>query len=172
MERLEAEIYAWATDSPHAPVIQALQGFRGVKELTAVTLVAEIGTFSRFRHPEQLMSHAGVFPREFSSGARTRRGGITNVGNSHVRFVLGEAAWAYRYKPAVKQRLRDRQKGLDPEVLRVSLKAQERLHRTYWRLLSRGKPSTVAVTAVARELLGFLWAVACHVETTSGEVAA
>ena len=172
VERLEAEIHAMATESRHAPVIQALQALKGVREVTAVTLVAEIGEFSRFRSPAQLMAYSGLVPREFSSGAQTRRGGITKTGNAHVRFVLGEAAWAYRHRPAVKAPLRARQQGVDPEVLRISLKAQQRLHRKYWRLLGRGKPSTVAATAVARELLGFAWAIACHVEAQRTRVAA
>ncbi|MEW6045692.1 MAG: IS110 family transposase [Bacillota bacterium] len=172
VERLEAEIHAIAMESRHAPVIQALQALKGVREVTAVTLVAEVGEFSRFRSPAQLMAYAGLVPREHSSGAQTRRGGITKTGNAHVRFVLGEAAWAYRHRPAIRNPLRTRQRGAGPEVLRIALKAQQRLHRKYWRLLARGKPSTVAATAVARELLGFAWAVACHVEAQQAPVAA
>lgn len=172
VERLEAEIHSWATESSHAPVIKALQALRGIQELTAVTLVAEIGEFSRFRNPEQLMAYAGLVPREYSSGLSCRRGGITKTGNTNIRFVLGEAAWSYRYKPAVKGRLRVRQQGVDPEVLRISLKAQERLHRKYWSLLTHGKQTTVAATAVARELLGFIWAIACHIEQKSQLIAA
>lgn len=170
--RLEAEIHSWATESSHAPVIQALQALRGVQELTAVTLAAEIGEFSRFRNPEQLMAYSGLVPREYSSGLSSRRGGITKTGNTHIRFVLGEAAWSYRYKPAVRDRLKVRQQGADPEVLRISLKAQERLHRKYWSLLGHGKQTTVAATAVARELLGFIWAIACYIENKSQLAAA
>lgn len=164
VERLEAEIHEAAMESTRAPVIKALQALKGVGEITAVTVVTEIGEFSRFQRAESLMSYAGLVPREYSSGVRTRRGGISKAGNNHIRFVLGEAAWAYRYKPSVKAPLRKRQEGLDPEVLRISLKAQERLHRKYWRLLSKGKQSSVAATAVARELLGFMWAIGCYVE--------
>jgi len=172
VERLEAEIHTWATECSHTPVIKALQTLRGVQELTAVTLAAEIGEFSRFRNPEQLMAYAGLVPREYSSGLSSRRGGITKTGNTHIRFVLGEAAWSYRYKPAVRDRLRVRQQGADPEVLNISLKAQERLHRKYWSLLGHGKQTTVAATAVARELLGFIWAIACYIEQKSQQVAA
>jgi len=164
LDRLQAELHAGATESPQAPVIRALQALKGVGEITALTLVAEVGQFSRFSHPEQLMSYSGLVPREHSSGAQSRRGSITKTGNAHLRFVLGEAAWSARYKPAVKAALRARQTGLDPEVLRISMKAQQRLHRTYWRLVNRGKATNVAATAVARELLGFVWAIGCYVE--------
>lgn len=166
LERLESEIHSWATEGPQAPVIQALQALKGVREITAVTVTAEIGQFSRFDRAEQIMGYSGLVPREHSSGSSTWRGGITKSGNSHVRFVLGESSWAYRHQPATKAPLRARQKGLDPEVIRIAMKAQQRLHRTYWRLLNRGKSPSVAATAVARELLGFMWAIACHVEAT------
>ncbi|MEW6047459.1 MAG: transposase, partial [Bacillota bacterium] len=172
VERLKGEIHAMATESRQARVIQALQAIKGVQEVTAVSLVAEIGEFSRFGSAAELMAYAGLVPRGFSSGAQTRRGGITKTGNGHVRFVLGEAAWAYRHRPAVKAPLRARQQGAYPDVLRVALKAQERLQRKYWRLLSRGKPSTVAATAVARELLGFAWAIGCCVEAKRTHAAA
>ena len=172
VERIEAEIHAYATDSAQAPVIQALQALRGIREITAVSLVAEIGQFSRFRSPAQLMAYSGVVPREYSSGARTWRGNISKTGNRNVRFVLGEAAWAYRFNPAVKESLRQRQQGLDPEVLHISMKAQQRLHRKYMGLLGRGKQTTVAITAVARELIGFIWAIACYVEQQKQAVAA
>lgn len=172
VERIEAQIHAYATDSAQAPVIQALQALRGIREITAVSLVAEIGQFSRFRSPAQLMAYSGVVPREYSSGARTWRGNISKTGNRNVRFVLGEAAWAYRFNPAVKESLRQRQQGLDPEVLHISMKAQQRLHRKYMGLLGRGKQTTVAITAVARELIGFIWAIACYVEQQKQAVAA
>lgn len=172
VERIEAEMHAWATESTHAPVIQALQALKGIREITAVTLVAEIGEFSRFRHPAQLMAYAGLVPREYSSGSQSRRGGITKTGNSHVRFVLGEAAWAYRFRPKAKEELRRRQRSADPEVVQISMKAMQRLHRKYWSLLGRGKQNTVAATAVARELIGFIWSVACHVESKAEKTAA
>lgn len=172
VERLEAEIHAVATQGRYAPLIQALQALKGVREIVALTLAAEIGRFSRFRSPASLMAYAGVVPREASSGARTHRGGITKTGNAHVRFVLGEAAWAYRYNPGIKAPLRKRHEGLDPEVIRIALKAQERLHRTYRHLINRGKPATVATTAVARELLGFAWAIASYIENRDEAAAA
>jgi transposase len=172
LERLEAELHALATESEHAPVIQALQALKGVREVTAVTLVAEVGAFSRFRSPAQLIAYAGLVPREYSSGAQSRRGGVTKTGNSHIRFALGEAAWANRFKPGVRVALRRRQEGLDPEVIQIAMKAQLRLHRKYWGLLGRGKQTTVAATAVAREMLGFIWSIACYVESKGKKVAA
>ncbi len=164
IKRLEAEIHLQATDSVHAPVIQALQTFRGVAELTATTLVAEVGLFSRFDNPAQLMAYAGLVPREHSSGSSRWQGGITKTGNAHPRRVVVEAAWSYRYPSAVKGPLRKRYEGQPAEIQAIAWKAQQRLHRKYVRLVARGKPTTVALTAVARELLGFLWDAARRVE--------
>jgi len=172
VKRLEAEIHEQASNSVHAPVIQALETLRGVAEVTAVTLVAEIGEFSRFSNPRQLMAFAGVTPREHSSGGTTRKGGITKAGNAHVRRVLLEAAWSYRYAPALKGGLRRRQEGQNPQLQAIAWKAQNRLHRKYHRLVLRGKSPAVAATAVARELLGFVWAIACKVEETRRTMAA
>ncbi|GMA64859.1 IS110 family transposase [Alicyclobacillus fastidiosus] len=164
IQRLEQEIHVQATDSFHAPVIQALQTLRGVAEVTATSLVAEIGQFSRFSNPRQLMAYAGLVPREYSSGANRWQGGITKTGNAHVRHILAESAWSYRYSPAIKGRIKQRQEGQSPQTQAIAWKAQDRLHRKYFRLISRGKNHSVAVTAVARELLGFIWAIGCMAE--------
>lgn len=164
IQRLDTEIHEQATTSVHAPVIQALQTLRGVGEVTAVTMVAEVGSFHRFRNPRPLMAYAGVVPSEHSSGASRRQGGITKTGNAHLRRVLVEAAWAYRYPPAIKGNLRQRQQGQSGEVQAIAWQAQHRLHRRYRRMTARGKPRPVTVTAVARELLGFVWSIACQVE--------
>ncbi|MCA0985660.1 IS110 family transposase [Halobacillus yeomjeoni] len=165
ISRLEEEILNQATDSVHAPMIQALQGLRGVALITAASLVAEIGSFERFASPRQLMAYAGLVPSESSSGDRRKQGEITKTGNSHVRRLLIESAWSYRYQPAVKGKLKKRLEGLPPESQAISWKAQHRLHKKYYRLLSRGKEKAKAVTAVARELAGFIWAMAHEVET-------
>lgn len=167
IKRLEAEIHVQATESVHAPVIQALQVLRGVAEVTAASMVAEVGEFSRFDNPRQLMAFTGIVPSETSSGGKRRQGSITKTGNAHLRRVVVEAAWSYRYPPAVKATLRKRQEGQEPEILAISWKAQDRLHRKYTRLLFKGKSGPVAATAVARELLGFIWAIACKVEAES-----
>lgn len=164
LRRLEEEIREQARFSVHAPVIQALQALRGVGEVVAVTAVAEVGWFSRFARASQLMAYAGIVPREYSSGARRRHGAITKTGNAHLRRVLVEAAWAYRHPPGLKAALRRRYEGQPPEVQQVAWKAQERLCRRYRRMTARGKPTGVAVTAVARELVGFMWALARIVE--------
>jgi transposase len=167
IERLEKEIHEQAVASHHTPVIQALQTLRGVAEVTATTLVAEIGEFSRFRNPRQLMAFTGVTPSEGSSGSSRRQGKITKTGNSHVRRIIVESAWSYRYPPALKAALKKRQQGQDPDAQSIAWKAQDRLHRKYMKLLFKGKPSPIVATAVARELLGFIWAIACKVETSS-----
>lgn len=146
-------------------VIAALQALRGVAQVCAATIVTEVGQLSRFTTPRQLMSYSGAVASEHSSGTRTRRGGITKTGNAHLRRVIIEAAWAYRYRPHVGPVLRKRQAGLPLEVTAIAWKAQHRLCRRYQRLSRRGKCRQQVVTAVGRELLGFIWAIGRHVET-------
>ncbi|EZP77231.1 transposase [Parageobacillus genomosp. 1] len=164
MKRIEAEIHQEAIHSEHAPVIQALQTLRGIAEVTAVTLVAEIGQFSRFSSARQLMSYAGLVPKEYSSGFSRWQGSITKIGNAQIRRVLCESAWSYRHTPSVKGELLKRQEGQDPEVKRISWKAQNRLHKKFYRITSRGKSGKQAAVAVARELIGFIWAIGCYIE--------
>src|SRR5690606_8445846 len=160
VKRLEDEIQVQATESVHAPIIQALQALRGVALITATSLAAEIGSFERFYTPTKFMSYLGLIPSENSSGDARRQGKITKTGNRHVRRLLIEAAWSYRHQPAIKGDLKRRQEGQLPSVQAISWKAQKRLHKKYFRLLSRGKVAGKAITAVARELAGFIWAVA------------
>lgn len=160
IERLNAEIAEAAATSPHAPLIAAVQSLRGVGLVTAATLVAEVGDLTRFHTPRELMAYAGVVPSEYSTGARQRRGGITKTGNAHVRFVLVEAAWHYRHRPGVWGALRQRQRGQPARIKAIAWQAQDRLHRRYRRLVRRGKRPQQTVVAVARELLGFIWAIA------------
>jgi transposase len=158
--RLEDEIAEVAQTGPHAALLGALQTLRGVGLVTAATLVAELGDLRRFDHPSQLMAYVGLVPSEHSSGGRQRRGAITKTGNSHVRHVLVEAAGLYRHAPSLRGALRRRQLGQSAEVRRIAWSAQERLHKRWRRLLGRGKLKQQAVVAVARELVGFLWAIA------------
>lgn len=162
--RLEEEIQQQATDGVHAPMIQALQSLRGVALITATSIVAEVGSFLRFRTPRQLMAYTGLIPSEYSSGERRYQGEITKTGNRHLRRLLVEAGWSYRYQPAVKGKLKQRQNGCSPSIQAISWKAQNRLHKKYYRLISKGKESGKAVTAVARELAGFIWAIAQEIE--------
>jgi transposase len=162
--RLEEEIRAEATDGVHAQAIQALQSLRGVALITATSIVAEIGSFKRFSTPRQFMAYVGLVPSEYSSGESRKQGKITKTGNRHVRRLLVESAWSYRYQPSVKGELQRRQKGQSPTIQAISWKAQNRLHKKYFRLLSRGKESGKAITAVARELAGFIWAVTQEID--------
>jgi transposase len=125
--------------------------------LTAATIAAEVGDFAQFSHATSFMSFVGLVPKEHSSGDREWRGSITKAGNAHVRRVLVEAAWAYRHRPAIGVALRRRQQELSPELVAYSWQAQLRLCAKY-RKLSVTKHANVAVTAVARELAGFVWA--------------
>lgn len=162
IERLESEIHEVATQSTHAPVIHALQALRGVQEVT------EVGQFSRFRHPAQLMAYAGLVPPEYSSGSSRWQGGITKTGNAHLRRIAIEAAWAYRHKPSLKVTLRKRQEGQSAQVRDISWRAQVRLHKKYIGLIMRGKGGGVATAAVARELLGSAWALPARSRTNCG----
>ena len=174
--RLERAI-ATAADLAPAPVravIAGLQALRGIAKLSAVSVVTEVGALSRFAKPRQLMGYSGAVASEHSSGPHRRRGGITKTGNAHLRRIVIEAAWAYRHRPAIGGTLRTRQEGLSEEVKALAWKAQHRLHGRYARLLAKGKAPTQVVTAIARELLGFIWAIGVHIEqhTAGGAPAA
>jgi transposase len=151
---------------PTAALIAALQALRGVAKLLAVSLVSELGSLSRFRTPRQLMSYAGVVSREHSSGGTIRRGAITKSGNAHIRRMMVEAAWHYRHRPGLRHGLGKRQAGLSEEVRAIAWKAQLRLTRRYRQLAVR-KPKPQVIVAVARELLGFIWAIGIQVEKES-----
>ena len=167
IERLERAIDEAAQTAPARmrAVIAALQALRGIAQISAVTIVAEVGDLARFAKPRQLMGYSGAVASEHSSGARTRRGGITKTGNAHLRRIIIEAAWAYRHRPSVGPTLRKRQTALDAEVIAAAWKAQHRLHGRYRRLLAQGKSKPTTVTAVGRELLGFIWAIGMAVDT-------
>ena len=145
------------------PVVRALMSLRGVQVLTAMTLVAEVGDFSRFDDPRSLMHFFGLTPSEHSSSDKRVQGGITRSGNAHCRRVLTEAAWHYRLNPKVSEALQNRQEGQSKNVRQIAWKAQQRLHKRFQQLSAK-KKSVVAATAVARELAGFVWAIACEVK--------
>jgi transposase len=170
-EQLAELVPAWSL----APVVTALQALKGIQLVIAATLVAEVGDFSRFASPRQLMAFLGLVPSEFSSGRRVRPGGITiglrpiprrdvgaadRAGNVAARSLLFEAAWSYRLPAKVGQAMWLKQRGVAQAWRDISWKAQVRLSGRYRKLVGRGKKSNVAVTAVARELLGFVWAIA------------
>jgi transposase len=164
--RLESAINVAVEAAPERlrDLIQALQCLRGVARVTAAIVAVEAGDLSRFRSATELMSYAGVVPSERSSGGNTSRGGITKTGNSQLRRVLVEAAWAYRHRPRIGRELQKRQQCLSAAIREISWKAQHRLHSRYVALALRGKHRNVVITAVARELLGFIWAVGKEVE--------
>lgn len=149
-------------------VIEALQALRGIALISAVTIVAEVGELSRFTKPRQLMGYSGAVASERSSGERTRRGGITKTGNAHLRRIVIEAAWAYRHRPAVGAALRKRQVPVSAEVTAIAWKAQHRLYTRHRALTARGKSQQQTVTALGRELLGFIWAIGVQVESARG----
>ena len=164
VKRLSDQINERARSHAKWDVIHALTSLKGIDVLTATTLVTEIGEFSRFSSPTGLMSYAGVVPSESSSGNKTCRGRITKAGNAHVRRVLGQAAWHYAALPKISYALSQRRKELAPEVIAIADKALRRLNQRYFRLMSRSKLKNVVITAVARELLGFIWAIAVVTE--------
>jgi len=136
---------------------------RGISFITAVGLVAELGDLRRFRQPRELMAYLGLVPSEHSSGPSVRRGGITKAGNPHVRRLLAEAAWAYQGIPRIGRQHLYRQEALPKVVCDIAWTAQLRLTARFRRLVARGKAKPKVATAVARELTGFIWAIACEV---------
>jgi len=150
-------------------VIEALQALRGIAKVSAVTVVAELGVIARFSGARQLMAYGGIVASEDSSGERIRRGHITKTGNAHLRRVVVEAAWAYRHRPSIGATLRKRQEPVSEKVKEIAWKAQQRLHERYLKLTLRGKNKGVVITAVARELLGFLWAIGIQAEAEQQE---
>ena len=164
--RLEEAIDQAVTGLPAEmkAVVAGLQALRGIQQTTAATIVAEVGPLSRFPRPKQLMGYSGMVSSEESTGNRIRRFAITKAGNAHLRRVLGEAAWAYQYRPAMSWALKKRQEGLSEEVKEIAWKAQHRLCTRYRRLLAKGKLKQQVITAVGRELLGFIWAIGVQVE--------
>lgn len=160
VKNLTASIEAAVKDWSRGPLVTALQAFRGVKLVTAATVVAEVGDFARFPTARHFMSYLGAVPSEHSSGGRRRQGGITKTGNGRVRRVLVEAAWSYRQRAALSKEIATRNVGVSAEVKAIAWKAQQRLNRRYLRLIARGKCKAEVVIAIARELAGFLWAAA------------
>jgi transposase len=159
LARLTARLTAQAATGPWAGLLAGLQCLHGVGPITAVTLVAELGDLGRFGRARALMGYSGLVAREHSSGGRVRRGAITKTGNGHVRFVAVESAWHHRHGRPPSRALQQRRRGQPPAVVRIAAAADRRLARRYRRLLGRGKLPQQAVVAVARELLGFVWAI-------------
>lgn len=163
LERLTQQVREITATWSMAPVVAAYQAVRGVGFTTAVTFAAEVGDIRRFDNPRQLMAYLGLVPSEHSTGERVRRGSISKAGNSRARRALVEGAWAYRFPARVSSHLQDRLDDLPKSVTDIAWKAQTRLCGRYRRLMARGKRRTVVVTAIAREMAGFLWAIGAQV---------
>lgn len=153
---LEAEIDRYARQHPWRGPVEALSCFRGIKTLTAMTIMTELGDIRRFKTAPGLMAYTGLVPSERSSGQVFRRGSITKSGSQELRRILVEASWKYRSKATSNLILQRRRMGQNPQIVAIAVKAQHRLHKTYWKIALRKHPCT-AVTAVARELCGFIW---------------
>ena len=163
LKMLEAHIEEAAADDAYAEQVGWLCCLRGIGTVTAMTILAELHDFRRFARPRDLMAYLGLVPSEYSSGGHTKRGSITKAGNSHVRRVLVEAAWNYRHRPAVSALLRKRRAGQPAAVIAIADRAQHRLYKRYYRLKEgHRKPHNVVTVAIARELVGFIWAVLHH----------
>jgi transposase len=159
-DRLTREIEALVPGWRWAPVVAALQAMRGIALISAVTLVAAIGDVARFPTARQLMGYLGVVPSEHSSGPKRRQGGITKAGNNSARRVLVEGGWTYRSPPRLTPAMQARQNGLPKTVRDIAWKAQRRLCARYRALAAQHKPNPVIATAIAREMVGFIWAIA------------
>jgi transposase len=157
VDRLTAAIREAVPQWSLAPLVAALQAMRGIELITAVVVLAEIGDLSRFQSPRELMAYLGLVPSEASTGDSVKRGPITKTGNRRARRVLVEAAWSYRHPPRVGRDLEARAAAAPTVARQIAWKAQTRLSSRYRTLARRGKRSTVVVTALAREMTGFIW---------------
>ena len=167
-DRLTTQIQAMLPGWRLAPVVAALQTMRGMALVTAATLITELGDLSRFANPRQLMAYLGLVPSEHSSGASVRRGGITKAGNGAARRLLIEAAWSYRFPARISRELLLRQENQPKPIRDIAWKGQVRLCARYRKLARTGKPANVVTTAIARELTGFVWAIARQVMVAAG----
>lgn len=158
LRAVEDDLRALLTLEPLRARVQRLRCFRGIDDLTALTIAAELGDPRRFASARRAMAFVGLVPSEHSSGTKQARGAITKTGNAHLRRVLVEAAWHYRHRPFIGDTLRRRQQGAQAASIAQAWAAQQRLYRRYHRLRGRGKPNQHVITAVARELTGFVWA--------------
>ena len=160
LQRLEQAVAAAVPEWSLAPVVTALMAMRGIDLISATTLLAEIGDLSRFQTPPELMAYLGLVPSEESTGDTVKRGPITKAGNRRARRMLVECSWSYQHPPRVGQAKQPKVDAAPPAVREIAWKAQCRLYRRYRALISKGKLKTVAIVAIARELAGFIWAVA------------
>lgn len=160
LKRLDRLIEEASQEAQYQPLVEKLMVLRGVARLTGLTVVAEAGDLKRYPNAPAFMASTGLVPSEYSSGGKRRQGAITKTGNSHLRRVLVEAAWHYRHRPGQGRALVKRRAGQPTAAVALAKRAETRLYRKYIKLISRGKSSQLAAVAVARELAGFIWALA------------
>jgi len=160
VKRLTSQVEIVSSQCRLAPLVKAFQSMRGISKIISSIVAAELGDLKRFKHPEKLMAYLGLIPSEYSSGGNEKHGAITKTGNGHVRRALIEAAQSYRLPARKSRAIRQRQEGLPEKIKEISWNAQVRLCWRYRALVARGKKSNVAKTAVAREMAGFIWAIA------------
>lgn len=158
LHELDQAIAAVAMTPPYVRAVAALRCFRGIDIVTAMTLVAELYDIRRFPHPRALMAFVGLVPSESSTGDRHKRGGLTRAGNTLVRRLLIQSAWHYHAHPRLGRALRQRREGQPAASLAIAIKAEQRLCHRYRRLCARQKPKPLVIATVARELVGFIWA--------------
>ena len=158
VEQIDQTVQNHAAQWESAHLVKIYRGFRGVSDRIAVLLAAELGDMSRFPKATGLSAYLGLTPSEHSSGKKVRRGGITKTGPRHIRRALVQAAWTYERDPKMSVQLIKRQEGLPKHIKEISWKAQLRLNKRYHALVKRHMKAQKALTAVARELCGFLWA--------------
>ena len=174
MERLMQQMQDAIAAAPQRlrSIVEALQSLRGIAPLSATIIAVEVGDFARFEKPTQLMSWAGLVPREYSSGGpgKSRRGSLTKSGNAHIRRLLVECAWAYRYQKHLSPTVARRRSGLDASIIAIAEKAEHRLSGRYRRMAISEKPKSKILAAVAREFLGFIWAVAKQTESAERQL--
>lgn len=157
--RITKEITSLVKQWRLEPIVSAIQALRGISLVNAAIIVAEIGPLARFSKPTELMAYLGLVPSEYSSGATIKRGRITKAGNGYARRALVEAAWTYRFPARVTRHLRKRSNQLPINIRQISWKAQMRLCGKFRRLRAKGKSTPVVTTAIARELIAFIWAI-------------
>jgi transposase len=155
-------ILGWAESEEYRGAVKCIRCFKGIDTLGAITILAEAQDLTRFGGAREFMSYTGLVGSEYSSGKRVIRGGITKTGNAHIRRVLVESAWAYRYRNVSSPELLARRKGCPAAVVKIARKAQDRLTGKFWRMTGKSKKQQVIVVAIARELAGFVWSMSRH----------
>jgi transposase len=163
LKRLDNELTHQVKNWRYYPVVKALQAMHGVRLLVATGVIAELGDLTRFEHPRKLMSYLRLFPSEYSSGGKRRLGAITKCGNSRARRLLVEGAHTYKYNTNISKEMQLKQEGLPKQIIDIAWQAQCRLCRRYQRLMHKGKHRNVVVTAIAREMAAYIWAIAREV---------